>query len=722
MLPGALKTLLRIFVRILFRVELIGVENFHRAGPRAMIVANHVSLLDGVLLYLFLPEEPVFAIDTRMAGRWFVKPLLRFVDSHALDPTDAMAVKSMVRLLRENRRLAIFPEGRITQTGALMKVYEGPAMVAEKADAVLLPVGIDGAQYSPFSYLKGLVRQQWFPRIRLHFLAPVKLDIPAGASGHERRKAAVRSLQEVMLRIAYAVTFRDTTIFGAVLEAMRRHGPGRTVAEDTQRLPVTYRQLIMRAFILGEVVSGATRPGENVGVLLPNSVGVLTVILGLHSIGRVPAMLNFTAGSQGVVTAVETADIHIVYTSHKFIEVGQLQELIDALSKKARIVYLEDLRSTIPPLVKMKGAIAARFPELAYRRRCPQRDTASNAVVLFTSGSEGIPKGVVLTHANLLSNRAQTTILLGFNHRDVFFNMLPVFHSFGLLAGTLVPLLDGSKIFFYPSPLHYRIIPELCYEVGATIFFGTNTFLSTYARHAHPFDFNRLRLVVAGAEKLKDETRRLWAERFGLRIFEGYGTTEASPVVAVNTPMENRPGTVGRLVSGIECYLDPVEGIENGGKLVIRGPNIMKGYLYHGAEGQIVSPATERGVGWYDTGDVVEIDDDGFIRICGRAKRFAKIGGEMISLAAVEDLAASLWPEATHAALAIADSRKGEKIVLITDHPAAERRLLLECALARGMSELCVPRQIMVTDSVPVLGSVKIDYRKARELLPKEVS
>jgi acyl-[acyl-carrier-protein]-phospholipid O-acyltransferase/long-chain-fatty-acid--[acyl-carrier-protein] ligase len=328
---------------------------------------------------------------------------------------------------------------------------------------------------------------------------------------------------------------------------------------------------------------------------------------------------------------------------------------------------------------------------------------------------------VVLSHRNLLSNCAQTRALIELTHRDVLLNVLPVFHSFGLTAGTLLPLLNGTRIFFYPTPLHYHIIPELCYGLGASILFGTNTFLSGYARHAHPYDFYRMRYVIAGAEKLQSETRRIWHEHFGIRILEGYGVTETSPVISVNTPHSNKFGTVGRPVPGMEYRLEPVEGIHRGGRLVVRGPNVMSGYLYHGSEGDIVPPSAGAESGWHDTGDIVDVDGDGYISIIGRAKRFAKIGGEMVSLAAVEELAGAVWPDAKHAALSVPDARKGEHIVLLTDAPQADRHALLAMARQIGVEEREVPRRVEIVDEMPLLGSGKIDYRLAQSIAEKKL-
>ncbi|MCG8324617.1 MAG: AMP-binding protein, partial [Thiotrichales bacterium] len=333
-----------------------------------------------------------------------------------------------------------------------------------------------------------------------------------------------------------------------------------------------------------------------------------------------------------------------------------------------------------------------------------------------TSGSEGVPKGVVLTHSNLLSNYAQVRCHIDFRITDIVFSCLPTFHSFGLNAGMLMPLLAGSRIFFYPTPLHYRVIPEMVYELGATIVFGTNTFFKGYARYAHPFDFASVRYVVAGAEKLHRDTLLLWMEDFGIRIYQGYGVTETSPVISVNTLMLHKVGTVGRIMPDMECRIEPVEGIDEGGHLIVRGPNVMSGYLLHDKQGEITFPLTHHGEGWYDTGDIASIDTDGFITIQGRAKRFAKIGGEMISLTAVEEIAMQVWPRCNHAAVNLPDERKGEKIILITDYQEGTRKAFQEFVRSHRHSELAIPRQILFSNEFPVLGTGKIDYATLTEM------
>jgi acyl-[acyl-carrier-protein]-phospholipid O-acyltransferase/long-chain-fatty-acid--[acyl-carrier-protein] ligase len=289
---------------------------------------------------------------------------------------------------------------------------------------------------------------------------------------------------------------------------------------------------------------------------------------------------------------------------------------------------------------------------------------------------------------------------------------LPVFHSFGLTVGVVLPLLFGVRIYLYPSPLHYRTVPELIYGVNATIMFGTDTFLNGYARAAHAYDLRSLRYILAGAEPVKEATRRLYMEKFGLRILEGYGVTETAPALALNTPMFNKFGTVGRLLPGMEARLDPVEGVDEGGRLFVKGPNVMLGYLRTERPGMLEPPAE----GWHDTGDIVAIDAQGFITIKGRAKRFAKVGGEMVSLAAVETLAFEAWPDALSAVVAVPDLRKGERLLLYTQRKNATRSEFMAYVKSHGASDLMVPAEVIVMEKLPLLGTGKVDLLSLAKL------
>ena len=443
-------------------------------------------------------------------------------------------------------------------------------------------------------------------------------------------------------------------------------------------------------------------------MLLPTSRAALVTFFGLQAYKRVPAMLNFSTGPASAVAACRGAEIRLIVTAHKFIEKANLQALVAALEPHATILYLEDVKPEIGLLARLTALMRALLAR-------PNHDAAranDPAVVLFTSGSEGSPKGVVLSHRNLLANRHQLASVVDISPRDIVFNALPVFHSFGLTGGLLMPLLAGLRTFLYPSPLHYRTVPEIVYGVNATIMFGTDTFLAGYARAADNYDFYSVRYIFAGAERVKPETRRVWFEKFGIRILEGYGTTETSPALAVNTPMHFKAGTVGRLLPGIQHRLQPVEGIDAGGRLFVHGPNVMLGYLRAEKPG-VLEPPPE---GWYDTGDIVDFDAEGFVTIKGRAKRFAKIAGEMVPLGAVEDFVAKLWPESQHAVVAVPDPKRGEQLVLITEHADASRAALATGARDAGLPEIFVPRSIVPVPHVPILGTGKIDYVSAGQM------
>jgi acyl-[acyl-carrier-protein]-phospholipid O-acyltransferase/long-chain-fatty-acid--[acyl-carrier-protein] ligase len=711
LIPGViLKTLLAALLRLFYRVEVKGFENYRKAGDRVVIVANHLSFLDGVLLAAFLPGRPAFAIDTAQAEVWWRKPFLSLFDAVPLDPTRPFATKVLIRAVEEGRHCVIFPEGRITVTGALMKIYEGPGMIADKAKATILPVRLDGPQYTRFSRLKGKVRLRRFPKMTITLLEPQAIALPSETKGRARRREVGLRLYEVMSDMMFESADTKRTLFQALIDARHLHGGSRPILEDVERKPIGYDRLLAASYALGRRLAERSGPGEMVAVLLPNAAGAVATFFALHAYGRVPAMLNYSTGAANMLAACKLADIGTIVTSRRFIERAKLKDALVTVAERRRVLYLEDLRKDISLSESLRAALAARFAHLLQRRSNAKPEDA--AVVLFTSGSEGKPKGVVLSHENILANCHQLAARVDFSPSDIVFNALPIFHSFGLTGGMLLPLVSGVRLFLYPSPLHYRIVPEACYDTNATILFGTDTFLAGYARAANPYDFYSLRYVFAGAEKVRDETRKQWTEKFGLRILEGYGATETSPVLATNTPMHFKAGTVGRLLPGISYRLEPVEGVAEGGRLHVAGPNVMKGYLSATTPGAIEPPTG----GWYDTGDIVAIDAGGYVRILGRAKRFAKIAGEMVSLAAVETLAAALWPESRHAALALPDARKGEQVVLVTDRPAATPEALLAQARDQGIAEVMVPRAVIPVAAVPLLGTGKVDYAAARAI------
>ncbi|MDD3517849.1 MAG: bifunctional acyl-ACP--phospholipid O-acyltransferase/long-chain-fatty-acid--ACP ligase [Chromatiales bacterium] len=712
-----MKNLLRLVLRrlaiLFFGVRVTGDASVFSAS-RLLIVANHESFLDGLLLGLFLPVNPVFVVHSYVARSWYFRLILSQVDYLAVDPTSPMAMKQVIRLIESGRPVMIFPEGRITVTGSLMKVYDGPAFVAARTGATIVPVRLDGTARSMFARVSGRAPRRWFPNITISILPPTAIPMPQAPTPKLRRQKAGEAMRRIMQDMLFA-SRPQQTLYSALCDAIEIHGRGHRLVEDMKQIEYSYQDLLRMTLMLARLVERAAPevgPDERIGLLLPNLAPTLGLVFGLSARRRVPAMLNYTAGSDGMQAACTAATLRVVVTSRAFVAQAKLEDRLAAL-QGVRFIYLEDLRETVTLADRLwLLGWALWFPRSFELPASPE----DAAVVLFTSGSEGKPKGVVLPHRALLANIAQVRAVIDFSPNDKVLNALPIFHSFGLTAGALLPVLNGASIFLYPSPLHYRIIPELAYDRGCTVLFGTSSFLANYGKFAHPYDFFRLRYVIAGAEKLAEPVRQLWFEKFGQRIFEGYGATETAPVLAVNTPMACRSGSVGQFLPGIEHRLLPVPGIEHGGLLHVRGPNLMAGYLRPDAPGVLETPTSAAGDGWYETGDVVELDEDGFVRIVGRVKRFAKVAGEMVSLEAVEKLAAAASPERSHAASSQPDVQKGEALVLFTTDPTLTRETLQRKARELGVPELAVPRRLVALDALPLLGTGKVDYVKLGQM------
>ena len=701
--------LVNILFRAFSRLEVEGRENLDRAGKAPILAFNHVSFLDGPLAMAITEEEPVFAIDANTAKAWWMHPFLRFCNHLVLEPSQPVATQRLISSIQRGESLVIFPEGRVTDTGALMKVYDVAALAADMTGSMVVPIRIDGLERSYSSRMDSTqVRRQFFPKVKVTILEPVRLNVPQELKGRKRRMAAGAELQNLMAELVFRTTNVNQTVLQKVIKVGRGLGMRRVACEDPFTGKLSYGRMLTGARVMAERFARDYADQKRVGIMLPNANGTIVVFLGLISAGKIPAMINFTAGVKNIRSACKTAELKTVLTSRNFIEQAKLESVIEALDGHVKIVWVDDLKEMITLSEKLRG--------LWYRKKpLVVRKADDHAVVLFTSGSEGVPKGVVLTHRNMLSNAAQCGASIDFNLGDRVFNVLPVFHSFGLTACTILPLVRGLPIYFYPSPLHYRVIPELVYGSNATILFGTDTFLNGYARTAHPFDFRSVRYCVAGAEPVKASTRETFLDHFGMRILEGYGVTEASPVLSLNTPMYSKNGSVGKALPGIETRLERVPGVKRGGRLFVKGANIMAGYLRATNPGVLEPPVG----GWHDTGDIVEMDEEGYITIIGRAKRFAEIAGEKVSLAAVEALADTLWPGHLSVAANLPDRKRGERIVLLTDKPDAHRSEFVAHAKANGAMDILVPTEIVVGE-VPVLGTGKVDFVSAQKLIEEK--
>lgn len=706
LLPDALvRSIFCSILNLFFRVKVHGLQHLRQAGSKALIIANHVSLLDGILIAAYLPRKITFAIDSDWGQRWYVRMFSGLVDFYPLNPINPLAIRSLIDVVNQGKTVMIFPEGRISVTGSLMKVYEGAGVVAAKTGAKIIPLRIDGAQYSKFSYIGDLIKTQIFPKIALYIQPACKIILPENLNNRERRHQTSLQLHDIMAGMIFDTTDKNKSVFKALLDAEKLYGNKHKIALDVMKKTLDYGQFLLKTYVLGAVFERLTTNDDKIGILLPNSLAGVISFFAVQKAQKIPVMLNFSLGKKQFSSCLHTVCLKKVITSRQFIEQGHFETLEQVVKdSQAELIYLEDIAKQVKLTDKIKG-----FKQYWLRQSSGGR-ADNTAVILFTSGSEGLPKAVLLSHKNLLSNALQINLAVPFNAKDVLLNALPMFHSFGLTVGTILPLIKGVKTYFYPSPLHYRIIPEVAYYMQATAILGTDTFLYGYGRMANPYDFFPIRFAVVGGEKLKKRTTDLWMQKFGVRIFEGYGTTETSPVLAVNTPMFYKNDTVGRFLPRVEYQLHKVKNIGRGGQLSVKGENVMQGYILPECP-DVLQKADE----WYDTGDIVEVDSEGYIRICGRVKRFAKIGGEMVSLSAVEQLLDEIYPNAKQGVISVADDRKGEKLAFVTSDATASLNAVKDYFQKQGISELWMPKDIIYTPDPPLLGSGKFDYVTAEQ-------
>jgi acyl-[acyl-carrier-protein]-phospholipid O-acyltransferase/long-chain-fatty-acid--[acyl-carrier-protein] ligase len=678
---------------------------------RLVVIANHESGLDGLLIAAALPV-PATVVFGRDALQFpLVRRLARLVPHVELDLSEPASLRQLTRVLDAGGNVIVFPQGRISTVGGHMLLYGSVATLVTRPGVSVVIAHLAGTRYTICSRLGGRSPRRLAPRVRLTFAEPETFPEATGLSASARRRQAAERLAARMQSLAVESRPRRT-LFASLVDAVEVFGRRFRIVEDPRAGEQTYGRLLMAALALGRLGARATPGDTAVGVLMPNLAVTAALVLGLSSRGRVPALLNYTAGAESVRSACTVAGVRTVITSRAFVETARLGHLVEAL-KDRRVLYLEDLRAGFGTLDRLWLLAWALWRPRACAVAAAPDDTG---VILFTSGSEGQPKGVALSHDAILSNILQMQAVMDVSANDRFLSALPMFHSYGLTAGVLMPLVSGIPVYIYPTPLHYRVLPEIAYQRDCTFIFGTSTFLGQYARHAQPFHFYRIRVPISGAEKLDPEVARLWQEKFGLRIMEGYGSTECAPVLALNTLLAYKPRTVGRFLPGIEHRVVPVPGIAHGGLLHVRGPNLMRGYYTHEQPGVIDPPRSEVGEGWYNTGDVVDVDAEGYVTVVGRVKRFAKIAGEMIALESVERIAAHASPAHRHAATIETVAGSGESTALFTTDPELNRGTLHHAARELGAPDLAVARRVVHVAELPLLGSGKIDYVQLRLL------
>ena len=710
-----MKFLLRFLLKTCFRFRAEGAESL--AGPGPMVLCpNHTSWLDWLFVLVCLGDDWKFvASSTTAQATWLHRRLMINSRTFPVDNTSSYAVRHMAEYLEAGGKLVIFPEGRISNTGSLMRVYDGTAFLIHRSGAKVVT-----------GYLRNAVRvrwvrhqgwTQWFPRVSAHFSPVLTAPSFAHVAHNVARYKLTAWLRDQITLQQFETEMRlGPRTLPAAIAATAAALPGRIACEDISFTELTYRRLMVGTDVLA-AHWGRTlppTPGGRIGVMLPTVNGAVVTVLSLWAAGKVPAFLNFSAGGPTMVACAQLAGLRQVITSRVFLEKTKLN-LAPLLAAGLQFIYLEDVRATVGALARLR-ALVANWLDTGRTLRlapCAPEDTAA---IIFTSGSEGVPKGVEITHRGVLANLRQIFAVADLRDDERLCNALPFFHSFGFIGGIVVPLVRGLYVFNYPSPLHYRIVPTVVYEKNCTVFLATNTFLNGYARKAHPYDFATVRWLVAGAEKVQAATHEIWARKFGTRIHEGYGATECGPVLCLNTKMDPNLATAGRLLPGVDYRLEPVEGVAEGGRLVVRSPAVMKGYL--NADANAAFQALD---GWYDTGDIARVDDDRYVYVLGRVKRFAKVGGEMVSLTAVEDALAGAFPlyglRCAVAVIAQPDIEKGEKLIAIANEPRLQLADVRAAVRAKGLANLCAPRELRYVHAIPKLGSGKIDHRELARML-----
>jgi acyl-[acyl-carrier-protein]-phospholipid O-acyltransferase / long-chain-fatty-acid--[acyl-carrier-protein] ligase len=719
-LDKAVKGFIRTAAHVVYGTRVRGLEEFDKLkGKPFVITPNHISLLDAILLTSVLPVEPAIAIDKgryeQFMGHWWSRPFMKRVNLYPVNAASPYAIKDLTRLAQSGVPIMIYPEGRLTRTGTFGKIFEGAAMIATGAGVPIVPVYVEGLQRLPFgSATSKLYPKRLRPELQVMVNPPRMLEVREDLSGKEKRNARRQELKRAMQEMPVRALDKGRTLIDALHMAAGNYGMGRQMLDDLMNKKMSYRSILTGTYALGGKLAAITEKGESVGLILPNSAGAVMSLFGLNAFGRVAAFMNPKSKLQELEANGDTIKMKTLVTSRTMLENmteadrAQLEENLAALSKKFNVVYLEDIKASVRKLDKARALLTAAG--LAERPAdAPQG--GDPAVIIFTSGSEGPPKGVVHSSYSLLANVEQLHAVTPIQPADRVFNAMPVFHSFGMMGGILMPLLNGLSSYQFPSPLANKVIPGMIYDYDATIMFGSDSFLGNYAHYADDEDFMNIDMIFAGGEALQAETVKIYFERFGKPIYQGYGRSEEGPAVSINVPGANRFGTMGALLPMMEAKWEKMEGFDKGERLYLRGPNTALGYMMNDTPGEIQHfPG-----GWDDTGDIISRTKEGYLEFIERAKDIAKIGAEYVQLSRIVKVAAaaSQKPKAEHAAI-----EGSNKIVLFTTDPDLKATTLAQAAKKLNVDPLGLPKNndIHYMKELPHLGIGKVDKQALKRI------
>ncbi len=731
----AIRAMIWLATHVVYHIKVLGKEKVPRTGG-ALIVCNHVSFIDWLLLSAALPRPARFLVFAGYARHWLFSRVLTAaraipVDGSAGPRAIVQALRKAAEYLKQGELVCIFAEGSLTRTGFMLPFHRGFEQILKHSPAPVVPACLDQVWGSIFSYYGGRVFWKWpleFPySVTVAFGEPmpptssaadVRLVIQKlSADCAVERGKTIRPPHRQFVRIAARHTFRPCLI-----------NP-----EDKDRPLLNYGKTFAAAAALSTALKPLLGDDRVVGLWLPPSVGGAITNIAVAFLGRTTVNLNYTSSAASIQSAVRQTGLRRVLTSRRFLERMKLE------LEGVELIPLEDVRPKITKGQLLKHYLAAVllpgwvlehwWTGLGGHR--PQ----DLATIIFSSGSTGEPKGVMLTHSNIASNARSMIQAIHLSTSDRLLGVLPFFHSFGYTVTIWVPLQIGASIVYHADPRQAKEIGELCQKYGCTVFVTTPTFLRFCLRRCEPDNFRSMRFLICGAEKLPQNLAKEFREKFGVLPLEGYGCTELSPVVGSNVPdvevnglkqVGNKPGTIGQPFPGIAARVvdaDTFEVLSPGkdGLLLIYGPNVMKGYL--GLEQKTREVIRD---GWYVTGDVARIDEDGFVTLTGRLTRFAKVGGEMVPLERIEEELHSVLgtTEKVCAVTAVPDEKKGERIVVLhLPLQNTDARTLSQQLTTRGLPNLGLPgeRDFFEVPEIPVLGAGKLDLKGVRDLALQRV-
>lgn len=722
-LPDFFVRLLTVLLtRLVYRIRVQGLEHLPTEGP-ALLVSNHVTWVDALLISATQHRRIRFVMSRKMYEKSRMKPVFRMMGVILVAPDDpprkiVTALKEARSALEEGYQVCIFAEGALTRNGNLRAFRPGLERIVAGTRAPIIPVYIDGAWGSMFSYHRGRLLGKWPIEVPYPVSILFGRPMPDASSRNEVRQAVIELSSE-----AYELhRSRDRTLPRRFVQRARRCW-FRTALVDTTGKRVSFGMALVSALALRGALRPHTRKHDKVGILLPSSVGGAVANIAVTLMGKVPVNLNFTASEEALQSAMSQCKLRTVISSRAFL--GAYTEF----RAPEMTVYLEDLVHRVTVRKRLAAfLLAACVPSRRLLKRSdPQPDDV--ATIIFSSGSTGVPKGIQLTHHNILSNIEQVQTVVEFTKKDRMCSILPFFHSFGFTVTLWLPLTRGLRSVFHPNPLEGAKVAEMVQKERLTVLLSTPTFLLSYIRKAKPEAFSTLRLVMTGAEKLPERTVDAFAARFGVVPMEGYGATELSPVASINVADREidgvsqcgvKPGSVGQPLPGVSVRIvdpDSLAPVAFGeeGLVLVNGPNVMAGYL----EEPDKTAAVLR-EGWYNTGDMGRLDDDGFLFLTGRLSRYSKIAGEMVPHEAIEDCLVR-GVESVDRVIAVVsapDRKKGEQLVVFHTAAAGTAERLQQIISEGRVPNLWKPRKdnYVELDALPLLGSGKLDLRRLQEL------